>query len=126
MPHSTESSALRLSSQNLPEIRKLNVAAFDYDRKATKHGIVHVGVGGFHRAHLAVYIDRILSQFQLSDWSICGVGLTPWDSAMRDALGPQDNLYTVLERGAGGTKAHIIGAITDYIFAPGETRTTRT
>lgn len=119
MPHSTESSTLRLSSQNLPEIRKLNVAAFDYDRKATKHGIVHVGVGGFHRAHLAVYIDRILSQFQLSDWSICGVGLTPWDSAMRDALGPQDNLYTVLERGASGTSAHIIGSITDYIFAPG-------
>lgn len=118
MPHSTET-PVRLNSQNLPEIRKRNVSATDYDRKATKHGIVHVGVGGFHRAHLAVYVDRILSQLKLNDWSICGVGLTPWDVAMRDALTPQDYLYTVIERGAAGSSASVIGSITDYIFAPG-------
>ncbi|KAL1585546.1 hypothetical protein WHR41_05629 [Cladosporium halotolerans] len=118
MPHSTESS-LRLNSQNLPEITKNNVQSTNYDRKAAKHGIVHIGVGGFHRAHLAVYVDRILSQFPSNDWSICGVGLTKWDVAMRDALTPQDYLYTVIERGAGGSSAHVIGSITDYIFAPG-------
>lgn len=118
MPHSTEG-ALRLNSQNLPKITQNNVTASNYERKNVKHGIVHVGVGGFHRAHLAAYIDKILSQFQLSDWTICGVGLTPWDVAMRDALAPQDNLYTLLERGAGGSSAHVIGAITEYIFAPG-------
>lgn len=111
--------SLRLNSQNLPEIRNRQVEAFDYDRKNVKHGIVHVGVGGFHRAHLAVYVDRILNEFKLSDWSICGVGLTPFDSAMRDALSPQDYLYTVIERSAEGSKSRVISSITDYIFAPG-------
>jgi mannitol 2-dehydrogenase len=121
MPHSTDSpsNALPLNTANLPQITKNNVTATTYDRKNAKQGIVHVGVGGFHRAHLAVYIDNILTQFNLTDWSICGVGMTKWDSAMRDALGPQDNLYTCLERGAGGNKAHVVGSITDYIFAPG-------
>jgi mannitol 2-dehydrogenase len=119
MPHNVESSPLRLSSQTLPEIRERNVQVYDYDRASLKHGIVHVGVGGFHRAHLAFYIDRILSQLKADNWAICGVGLTPWDSAMRDALVPQDTLYTLLERGAAGTTARVIGSITDYIFAPG-------
>ena len=104
MPHSTDSpsTVLPLTTANLPQITKNNVTATSYDRKNAKQGIVHVGVGGFHRAHLAVYIDNILTQFNLTDWSICGVGMTKWDSAMRDALGPQDNLYTCLERGAEG------------------------
>lgn len=83
-----------------------------------KQGIVHIGVGGFHRAHLAVYVDKLLEQYGLRDWSICGVGLQPWDAAMRDALEPQDCLYTVIERSAEGTKARVVGSITDYIFAP--------
>jgi mannitol 2-dehydrogenase len=88
-----------------------------------KQGIVHIGVGGFHRAHLAVYVDKLLEQYGLRDWSICGVGLQPWDAAMRDALEPQDYLYTVIERAAEGTKACVVGSITDYIFAPGNSET---
>lgn len=118
MPHSTESS-LRLNSQNLPQITKNNVTTHGYSRQNVKQGIVHVGVGGFHRAHLAVYIDDIINQQKLPEWSICGVGMTKWDATMRDVLGEQDNLYTCLERGAEGNKAHVVGSITDYIFAPG-------
>ncbi|KAF2013459.1 hypothetical protein BU24DRAFT_350695 [Aaosphaeria arxii CBS 175.79] len=109
-------SALRLSNANLSKFSQVESTP-SYNRTNLKHGIVHVGVGGFHRAHLAVYVDRLLSKFP--EWSICGVGLTPFDSAMRDALSPQDYLYTVIERSAGGSTAHVIGSITDYIFAPG-------
>jgi len=118
MPHS-EPAPIALNSKNLPQIAERgNVSIPSYNRTGSKHGILHVGVGGFHRAHLAVYIDRILSQLGLTDWSISGVGLTPWDAAMRDALVPQDLLYTVLEQGTDDSSAHVIGSITDYIFAP--------
>ncbi|KAL1607866.1 hypothetical protein SLS60_002804 [Paraconiothyrium brasiliense] len=117
MPHITEA-PLRLSNANLPKFSQAETAP-NYDRTKLKHGIVHVGVGGFHRAHLAVYVDRLLSKFSANEWSICGVGLTPFDASMRDALGPQDHMYTVIERSARGSSAHIIGSISDYIFAPG-------
>jgi mannitol 2-dehydrogenase len=114
MPHSVPT-ALKLNSQNLAEMHQ--VTGPNYERKNVKQGIVHVGVGGFHRAHLAVYVDNLLNQ-GLRDWSICGVGLQPFDAEMRDALTPQDYLYTVIERAAEGSKAHVVGSITDYIFAP--------
>lgn len=117
MPHITEAPQ-RLSNANLAQFSQAETTP-SYDRTKLKHGIVHVGVGGFHRAHLAVYVDRLLSKFSANDWSICGVGLTPFDAAMRDALGPQDHLYTVIERSARGSSAHIIGSISDFIFAPG-------
>jgi mannitol 2-dehydrogenase len=114
MPHSVPA-ALKLNSQNLADLQQ--VTGPNYERKNVKQGIVHVGVGGFHRAHLAVYIDDLLNK-GLKDWSICGVGMQPFDAEMRDALVPQDNLYTVIERAAGGSKAHVVGSITDYLFAP--------
>jgi len=117
MPHST--GVLRLSNANLLQLSSNVNTSPKYNRSSLKHGIVHVGVGGFHRAHLAVYVDRLLSQFAANNWSICGVGLTPFDASMRDALTPQDYLYTVIERAANGSSAHIIGSISDYIFAPG-------
>ena len=116
MPHSTESESLKLNSANLTSLENCTVPT--YDRASVKHGIVHVGVGGFHRAHLAVYVDSLLEQFKLKDWAICGVGMQPFDAEMRDALVPQDNLYTLIERSAPGSKARVIGSITDYLFAP--------
>ena len=116
MPLATEPQSLKLNNANLSELG--NCAVPTYDRANTKHGIVHVGVGGFHRAHLAVYVDSLLEQLKLKDWAICGVGLQPFDAEMRNALGPQDNLYTVIERSAPGSKARVIGSITDYLFAP--------
>ncbi|KAK8038543.1 Polyol:NADP oxidoreductase [Apiospora rasikravindrae] len=119
MPHSLSPSALRLSNKNLPEIcsRNTEVEACSYSRDDLKHGIVHVGVGGFHRAHLAVYVDKLLSQFDLKDWSICGVGITKWDAPMRDALKPQDYLYTVIERSEEGSVPKVQGVLTDFLLA---------
>lgn len=116
MPHASESTSFRLNNANLSRLQYATVPT--YDRTTIKQGIVHVGVGGFHRAHLAVYVDSMLEQLGLRDWSICGVGLQPFDAAMKDALVPQDSLYTVVERSALGAKARVIGSITDYLFAP--------
>jgi mannitol 2-dehydrogenase len=90
-----------------------------YNRSAVKTGIVHFGVGGFHRSHEAMFIDRLLNGGGSQDWGICGVGVLPSDAQMRDALIEQDNLYTLVLRAPDGTEtARIIGSITDYLFAP--------
>ncbi|CAI6332915.1 unnamed protein product [Periconia digitata] len=116
MPHAVEPSPLPLNTQNLSQLQ--NVTVPTYQRKNVKQGIVHVGVGGFHRAHLAYYVDTLLEQFKLKDWSICGVDLLPFAAPMRDALGKQDNLYTLIECGTEASSARVVGSITDYLFAP--------
>jgi mannitol 2-dehydrogenase len=115
-PQRTERRTLKLSSQNLSQME--GVAVPTYQREGVKQGIVHVGVGGFHRAHLAAYVDTLLEQFNVQDWSICGVDLQPFAAPMRDALTKQDNLYTMLECSTEGINARVIGSITDYLFAP--------
>jgi len=94
------------------------VATPTYDRSAVSTGIVHFGVGNFHRAHEAMYIDAILAR-GVSDWAICGVGVLEGDRAMRDALQAQDTLYTLVTNAPDGTKvARVIGSIHDYLYAP--------
>ncbi|KAH8904856.1 mannitol-1-phosphate/altronate dehydrogenase [Coniochaeta sp. PMI_546] len=114
--------ALKLNSKNLSQISSAGEAKVQiptYQRgDAVKEGIVHVGVGGFHRAHLAVYVDQLMQKHGVTDYAICGVGLQPFDAAMRDALKSQDYLYTVVERSATGSLARIIGSINSYLFAP--------
>lgn len=117
MPHAVEvTQPLKLNSKNLSQYQ--NVTVPTYQRENVKQGIVHVGVGGFHRAHLAFYVDTLLEKFAVEDWSICGVDLLPFASPMRDALNSQDNLYTVIECATGGSTARVVGSITDYLFAP--------
>ncbi|HEY0932622.1 MAG TPA: mannitol dehydrogenase family protein [Trebonia sp.] len=95
------------------------VAVPRYDRRDVTTGIVHVGVGNFHRSHQAVYIDTLMNSGLALDWGICGIGLQPSNVAMRDALAAQDNLYTVVLRHTDGTwDARVIGSITEYLFAP--------
>ncbi|WP_324343335.1 mannitol dehydrogenase family protein [Baekduia sp.] len=88
----------------------------DYDRTRLRPGIVHVGVGGFHRAHLALYTHRVAAAG--GDWGIVGLGLTPQDASMRDVLERQDNLYTLVERGPGEPAVEVIGSIIGYVHAP--------
>lgn len=89
------------------------------DRRGLKPGIVHFGVGGFHRAHQAVYIDDLLAQGKAKDWAILGVGVMPGDVRMRDALESQDHLYTVVTKHPDGTTTtRTVGSIVDYLFAP--------
>jgi mannitol 2-dehydrogenase len=107
---------LKLSAQNLSDIK---IPVPQYDRSQIGVGIVHFGVGGFHRAHQAMYIDRLLSQGIAQDWGICGVGVLPGDRRMRDALRSQDCLYTlILEHPDGTREPRIIGSIVDFRYAP--------
>ena len=90
-----------------------------YDRGRVTTGVVHFGVGGFHRAHQAMYHDRLLNQGEALDWGICGVGVMPADRRMKEALEAQDHLYTLVVKHADGTyEPRVIGAITEYLFAP--------
>lgn len=95
------------------------IARPTYDRGAVTAGIAHIGVGGFHRAHQAMYIDRLLERGEAQDWGICGIGLLPSDAHMRDVLREQDHLYTlVLTHADGRRERRVIGSIVDYLFAP--------
>ncbi|MFW0796899.1 mannitol dehydrogenase family protein [Gordonia sp. CPCC 205515] len=93
-----------------------------YDRSRLRSGIVHFGVGGFHRAHQAMYLDRLLADTDADDaarWGICGIGVRPADAAMRDALVPQDGLYTLtLKHPDGAVETQVVGAICEYLYAP--------
>ncbi|SDT18898.1 mannitol dehydrogenase family protein [Microlunatus soli] len=94
------------------------IALPTYDRTKLKPAIVHFGVGGFHRAHQAMYLDRLLRDGK-TDWAICGVGALPHDAKMRDVMKAQDCLYTLVERPPHGTEnVIVIGSIIDYLFAP--------
>ncbi|MGH3561328.1 MAG: mannitol dehydrogenase family protein, partial [Mycobacterium sp.] len=75
-------------------LARLPIPAPGYDRANVGIGIVHFGVGGFHRAHQAAYIDQLLRQGRAQGWGICGVGVLPDDRRMRDVLHAQDGLYT--------------------------------
>ena len=95
------------------------VPAPAYDRAALTAGIVHFGVGGFHRAHEAMYVDRLLSRGGAERWGICGVGVLDADRAMQRALDGQDHLYTLVEKHSEGTyEPRVIGSIIDYLYAP--------
>ncbi|MEJ1229749.1 MAG: mannitol dehydrogenase family protein [Galbitalea sp.] len=97
----------------------LPVPAPRYRRTGLKTGIVHVGVGGFHRAHEAMFIDRLLAEGAADDWAICGVGVLPVDRRMRDVLRAQDGLYTLLLRHPDGIEeARIIGSLVEHIVVP--------
>jgi fructuronate reductase len=86
-----------------------------YDRGAVGTGIVHLGLGAFHRAHQAVYTEACLEAGE-TGWGILGVSLRRPD--VRDALGPQDGLYTVVARDGAGERLQVVGALTGQLVAP--------
>lgn len=102
---------MRLSAATIKKARNAVLPA--YDRAVVCPGVVHLGLGNFHRAHQAVYIDDCLADDP--DWGIVGVSLRRPD--MHDALAPQDGLYTVAERSAEGTQCRIIGSVLETLFA---------
>lgn len=108
----------QLSSLTLHEFAD-RVAVPGYDRSSVTAGIVHFGVGGFHRAHQAMYVDRLMNAGAAMDWGICGVGLLPGDARMRDVLRAQDGLYTLVLKHANGTvEPRVVGSIVEYLYAP--------
>ena len=110
-------SAVRLDTASLSTLHK-DVRTPGYDRKVLVQNTVHIGVGQFHRAHQAVYLDDLLHMDSEPRWGECGIGLMKSDERMRDALTGQDYLYTVVEKSAQAQDARVIGSMVDYIFAP--------
>jgi mannitol 2-dehydrogenase len=102
-----------------PTLAQLTIPKPGYNRDEISVGIVHFGVGGFHRAHQAMYIDALLEQGKAQDWGICGVGVLPADQRMKDALDAQDGLYTLILENPDGTRdVRVIGSIVEYRYAP--------
>jgi fructuronate reductase len=104
----------RLCDRVLAELPPL-VARPNYDRREVRPGIVHLGLGAFHRAHQAVYTDDCLAAGE-RDWGIIGLSLRSSD--VRDALAPQDGFYTVLRRSAEGDRARVIGSVLEALTVP--------
>jgi mannitol 2-dehydrogenase len=111
--------AIKLNQSNLKHLSP-EVRVPSYDRSRLAQSIVHVGVGGFHRGHQAVYLDDLLHEPGSTEWGICGVGLLKHDDRMRDVMAAQDRLYTVCERSAQGESARVIGSLAAFLYAPGD------
>lgn len=106
-----------LSNEILGNLPK-DVAVPVYDRSKVTPGIVHFGVGGFHRSHQAFTIDNLLAQGLAQDWGIIGVGLLKSDEQMLAALVPQDCLYTLVTKFPNGQIDYrVIGSIISYLYA---------
>lgn len=88
-------------------------------REDLSPGIVHFGVGNFHRSHQAMYVDRLHRMGLATDWGIVGIGLFPRDAEMGDALRRENFAYTLVEMGAGGERAATrVGSIIDFLHLP--------
>ena len=92
---------MQLSQATLDSLPEA-VARPAYDRSQVTEGIVHFGVGGFHRAHQAMYVDALMNEGKALDFGIVGVGTMPQDTRMRDALNGQDGLYTLVVKHPDG------------------------
>jgi fructuronate reductase/mannitol 2-dehydrogenase len=104
----------RATLATLPAI----IARPHYDLAKVSTGIVHLGFGGFHRAHMARYTHDLMERRgDAAEWGIAGVGLHPADVRVRDALASQDALYTLVERQDGDETATVIGSVCAVIFA---------
>src|SRR6266852_9405146 len=107
-----------LNERNLSTIASLGVPVPRYAREALDPRIVHVGVGGFHRAHMAVYTDEVAAEG--GGWGIRGVGLLDADRRMADVLRSQDHLYTVIERDSSSSSPRVVGSIVDFALVAGD------
>ena len=117
-PVASTPSPVALSAATLGEL-SAGLARPAYDRSQVTAGIVHFGVGGFHRAHQAMYVDRLMNDGLALDWGICGVGALPQDRRIVDTLTAQDGLYTlVVKHPDGHREPRVIGSIVELMFAP--------
>ena len=104
---------MRLSPTNIAQLPE-QIIRPGYDRDKHAIGIVHFGIGAFHRAHMAVYADDVLAD-EGGDWRILGVSLR--SGSVRDQMAPQDGLYSLVERSDNGSGVRIIGAVADVLVA---------
>jgi mannitol 2-dehydrogenase len=111
--------SLRPSLNTIPALAR-SAAVPHYARNSLRAGIVHVGVGNFHRAHMAHYLHRLFEAGLDHDWAIVGAGVKGFDAVMRDRLLPQDFLTTVVELDPAGYSATVTGSMIDFVEAKPE------
>ncbi len=110
-------SPVQLNRASLTRLQPpVQVPGFDLSRVTP--GIVHLGLGGFHRAHMARYMHNLMERRpDMLQWGIVGAGLMPSDRRMHESLAPQDNLYTLVERSFTDETATVIGSLAAVVFA---------
>ena len=106
--------AVKLSNATLGQLPG-DVARPTYDRSKLTPGILHIGLGNFHRAHQSWYMHRLMQQGLAQDWAIIGAGVRPYDEAQRLKLAAQDHLTTLIELDPSGTSAEVVGSMIDYL-----------
>ncbi|WP_439271839.1 mannitol dehydrogenase family protein [Pseudochrobactrum sp. HB0163] len=105
---------MKLSNATLDQLPQA-IRQPNYNRTQLKAGIVHIGCGNFHRAHMAVYLDDLFNLGENLEWAIIGAGVRANDAQMRDLLMSQDFLSSVIELDPEGVQARVIGAMTDFL-----------
>ena len=105
---------IRLSDETLGDLPE-GILAPTYDRSALTAGIVHIGLGNFHRAHQAWYVHRLMQKGLAHDWAIVGAGVRAPDEGMRRRLAGQDYLTTLIELAPGGVSAEVVGSMIDFV-----------
>ncbi|MDB4539579.1 mannitol dehydrogenase family protein [Saprospiraceae bacterium] len=106
--------SIQLNQGNLQEVGS-HMPVPNYNRESNKTGIVHIGVGGFHRAHQAYYLHQLRQLGEDSDWGICGIGLREADAKLHDIFKQQDHLYTLIVKHPDGKiEPEVIGSIVDF------------
>ncbi len=113
-PTDTTLDLVALSNARLGQLPS-NVSVPRYDRAALTPGIVHIGLGNFHRAHQAWYLHRLMQAGKAHDWAIIGAGVRAPDAAQRDRLLAQDCLTTLIELDPKGISAEVCGAMIDFL-----------
>lgn len=109
---------MQLNQKNLSALHG-SLKVPDYNRQSLKSGIVHVGVGGFHRAHQAVAVQELLSSGGNQNWGICGIGLREEDRRISEVFKNQDCLYSLIVRSPNGQiETEVMGQMTDFLLAP--------
>ena len=105
---------IKISNANLDDLPAF-VKRPNYDRTKLKAGIVHIGLGNFHRAHQAWYLHRLMQRGEALDWAIVGAGIMDFDKEQRQKLLSQDCLTTLVELDPDGQSVEVIGSMIDYV-----------
>lgn len=105
---------MKLTNATLADLPK-NVLRPEFDRTALTAGIVHIGVGNFHRAHQSWYLHRLMQQGEALDWAIIGAGVRAYDMEMRRRLAAQDYMTTLIELSPAGQSTEVVGSMIDYL-----------
>ena len=113
-PGTGEQAATPLREDTLESLPH-GIAKPRYRRDELSPGIVHIGVGNFHRAHQAWYLHRLMQQGDAKDWAIIGAGVRQNDAVMREKLAAQDFLTTLIELSPDGTSAEVAGSMIDFL-----------